>query len=217
MEQFIGKIYDISMTISEDMPVYNDNNEKRPKLIIRDTFETSNHYESSIILDMHTGTHIDAPLHMIKNGKTMNIYQIDDFISACKVLDFTNVNDRITKTDLETKEINEGDFILLKTKNSFTKQFQNDFVFLDKEGANYLKTKKIKGVGTDGLGIERSQPDLETHKELLGNSIMIVEGLRLKEINEGIYTLIVLPLKIHNTEASPARALLIEKWLTCSK
>jgi len=204
------KIYDISMTIEEKMPVYHNNDEKRPKIVARHTHETSTHYESTITMDMHTGTHIDAPLHMIKNGKTMSLYQIEDFISTCKVIDLTDIDDKITKVDLENKEINEGDFILFKTRNSYTNQFIEQFIYLDKGGAHYLSDKKIKGVGTDGLGIERSQPNHETHKYLLDNSIMIVEGLQLKDIKEGQYTLIILPLKIEHVEAAPARAILIE-------
>lgn len=207
------KIYDISMTIKEDMAVYNNNNEKRPQIIIRDTYETSNHYESSILMDMHTGTHIDAPLHMVKDGKPMDSYKVEDFITKCKVLDFTDVNDRITVADLQKKEIEQGDFILLKTKNSFTEHFESNFIYLDKTASSYLQKLGINGIGTDGLGIERNQPAHETHINLLSNNIMIVEGLRLKDIPEGIYTLIVLPLKILHTEAAPARAILIEGLL----
>ncbi len=203
------KIYDISMTIDENIPVYNNKKEKKPEFHIRATHELNHYHESSIAFDLHTGTHIDAPLHMIPNGETMSIYKLEDFITKCKVLDFTNLESSITRNDLISKEINEGDFILFKTKNSFTNQFSEQFTFLDKEGATYLVENRIKGVGTDGLGIERSQPNHETHKKLLEKKIMIVEGLRLKDIKEGLYTLIILPLKIISNEAAPARAILI--------
>ena len=69
----------------------------------------------------------------------------------------------------------------------------------------------IIGVGIDSLGIERSQPGHETHKTLLGNSIMILEGLRLKEVVEGKYILIAAPLNIPGVEASPVRAFLMDR------
>jgi len=98
----------------------------------------------------------------------------------------------------------------LKTKNSFSDDFDYNFVYLSGDAAKYLVSKKIIGVGIDGLGIERNQPTYDTHKSLLSNKVMILEGLRLKEVLEGSYKLIILPLKIANVEASPARAILIE-------
>ncbi|MDF2698892.1 MAG: kynB2 [Haloplasmataceae bacterium] len=205
------KIYDVSMNINENMMVYGNYQAKKPKYIVRADHSNSSHYETSITLDMHSGTHIDAPLHMIKDGQTIEAYKLEDFITPCIVLDLTNVLDRITKADLINKDIHKGDFLLLKTKNSYTNEFSKDFIFVEKSAAEYLVEKGIKGVGTDGLGIERSQPDHETHISLLSKGIIIIEGLRLKDIHEGEYILNALPLKIDNVEASPIRAILIEK------
>ena len=72
-----------------------------------------------------------------------------------------------------------------------------------------FKGKEIKGVGIDALGIERNQTP--THKLLLGAGIIIIEGLRLKDVPEGEYFLIALPLKIKDVEAAPTRAILVEK------
>lgn len=205
------KIYDISMKITEDMMVYKNRDNKRPKIIQMATYEKNNYYESNININVHTGTHIDAPLHMIDGGSNMDIYSIEDFISKAKVLDFTSIKDCITESDLRKKDIEEGDFVLLKTKNSYDTKFNEEFIYLEKSGANYLAALKIKGVGIDALGIERNQPNHETHKILFNNKIMIVEGLALKEIKEGHYQFIVLPLKLNELEASLARAILIKE------
>lgn len=204
------KIHDISMMISPDMQVYKNKDEKKPRFINRANHDSSHVYETSITIDLHTGTHIDAPLHMIKDGETTEIYNLNSFYSKCKVFDFSHKENAIILDDLKTKDINEDDFILFKTKNSFSEEFIYDFVYLDKEAAKFLQERKVKGVGIDGLGIERNQPNYETHKTLLSNKIVIVEGLRLKNIPEGDYTLVILPLKIQNVEAAPARAILIE-------
>jgi len=204
------KIYDISMNITKDMMVYKNKVEKQPKLKIISDHIAGNVYESNISIDLHTGTHIDAPLHMIKDGETIESYPLENFINKCKVIDLTNVNDRITANDLVNKNIQKNDFILFKTKNSYSDKFEFDFVFLEKSGAEFLKSKKVIGVGIDSLGIERDQKDHETHKILLGNNIIILEGLRLKDIDEGEYTLYALPLKIDNVEASPTRAILVD-------
>lgn len=205
------KLWDISMPISEDMMVYKNKTEKRPKIIQSATFEKNNHYETDLTMNLHTGTHIDAPLHMIQNGKTMDMYQIEDFIAKAIVLDFTDKTDCITESDLRGKKIERNDFVLLKTKNSFDTSFHSEFIYLERSGAKYLVDLGVKGVGIDALGIERAQPDHETHLHLLGNDIMIVEGLCLKEVVEDIYQLIILPIMLGNTEAAPARAILMKE------
>lgn len=204
------KIYDISMMIGPNMMVYKNNPMKKPKLINSGNFEKNNHYETDITMNMHTGTHIDAPLHMLRDGSTMEIYDIERYVVQAKVFDLTHKEDMIKEEDLKDKSIYKGDFILLKTKNSFDTTFNNEFVFLEASGAKYLCNIGIRGIGIDSLGIERSQPSHITHTSLLSKNIMIVEGLMLKDIEEGDYQLIVLPLKIKDVEAAPARAILIE-------
>ena len=203
-------IYDISMSINPNMMVYKNREEKKVK--IKNTKNHKDHwiYESRIDMDLHTGTHIDAPLHILNDGKKIDELSLSKLVTRCRVLDFTNVKESISKDDLKSKDIKEGDFILLKTKNSLSDEFNENFVYLDKVGAKYLAKIKVKGVGIDALGIERSQKDHETHKMLMENNIYIIEGLRLEEINEDNYILIALPLKISGAEASPCRAILMD-------
>lgn len=204
------RIYDISMNIQHDMAVYKNKEEKRPVLKVVQDFSTGSAYESKITMDMHTGTHVDAPLHMIEGGKTIDTIDLNSVVAKCKVLDLTSANDKITKEDLVDKNILKGDFIVLKTKNSYTEEFDYNFVFLEKSGAEFLAGKEIIGVGIDSLGIERSQSGHETHKILMENGITIIEGLRLKDIEEDEYIICALPLKIINAEAAPTRAVLIK-------
>ncbi|MDF2547635.1 MAG: putative metal-dependent hydrolase [Anaerosolibacter sp.] len=204
------KIYDISMDIHKDMTVYKNKEEKKPRITVAQDHKTGSSYTSYITMEMHTGTHIDAPLHMIDGGSTMELYDLEKFIRKCKVFDFTNVEDKITEELLQKKNIEKDDFILLKTRNSFVEDFDFQFVYLEKSGAAYLKEVGISGVGIDALGIERDQGGHETHKALLGQGIIIMEGLRLKEVAEGEYILCAPPLKIRNVEAAPTRALLIK-------
>jgi arylformamidase len=204
------RIIDISMNIHHDMTVYGNYEHKRPNIkVVKDHSEGSV-YESRIDMDMHTGAHIDAPLHMIKDGSTMESIDLNKCFTKCKVLDLTNVEDKINVDDLQRKNISSGDFILLKTQNSIKGIPGAGFVFVEKSGAEYLRDKGIIGVGIDSTGIERSQPGHETHKALLGNGIIILEGLDLKEVKEGEYFLAALPLKIAGVEAAPVRAVLVE-------
>lgn len=205
------KLYDISMTVDQDIPVYKNKDEIRPKITVVSDFTTGSSYSSNISMNLHTGTHIDAPLHMIEGGATFETIDINKLVTNCTVYDLTAVTDRITAEDLKTKDIKPRSFILLKTRNSFVEGFDDNFVFVDKTGAEYLKTIQITGVGIDSLGIERAQPDHETHKILMGNGIIILEGIRLAGIKEGSYKMAALPIKLRGTEASPARVVLIEE------
>lgn len=206
------KIIDISMPITHDMPVYKGKEEKRPNLTVQSDFTTGTAYESRIDMNMHTGTHLDRSQHMIPNGTLIESLDLSKVVTECKVLDFTKVEDKITAEDLKTKNIEEGDFILLKTKNSYLDILEGDFIFLDRSGAQYLKDIKVKGAGTDGLGIERSQPDHETHKTLLEIDSVIIEGLRLKDVDEGKYFLFAAPIYIVGAEAAPLRAILLQDY-----
>ena len=206
------RIIDISMPISEQMSVYKNKDEKRPKI---ETKQQANITETLLNLDAHTGTHIDAPLHIIPGGDTISRFHLEQLICPCRILDFSKVSGGISREDLITKEVVSGEFILLKTKNSFVEGFQFDFVYLKEDGAKYLAELPVMGVGIDALGIERDQPGHPTHKFLLEKSIPIIEGLRLKDAAwEGKYLLIAAPLSLVNTEAAPARVVLLETSYT---
>lgn len=205
------RIIDISMEISGAMPVYKGRAEKRPVLTADSDFAVGTAYESRLQMNLHTGTHLDSPLHMIPGGDFLEPLPLERVVCGCKVFDFSQIEEKITRGDLEGKDIREGDFVLLKTKNSLLDILEGDFVYLDKTGAALLRERGVGGVGIDALGIERAQPDHETHKTLLGAGILILEGLRLKEVEEGEYFLVAAPLKIAGTEAAPARAFLMER------
>ncbi|MDG5789700.1 cyclase family protein [Evansella sp. AB-P1] len=201
------KVIDISTAIYEGMPVYKNKAEKQPKL----NTETNGYVtESRLQLDVHTGTHIDSPLHMIPEGDTFETIDINTLVGPCKVFDLTNVEDRITANDLKNLKIDKHDFILFKTKNSFDEEFNFDFIYLSEDGAAYLTKIGVRGVGIDSLGVERSQQGHPTHKILFENKVIIIEGLRMKDVASGEYTLIAAPLKLLGTDASPARVLLLE-------
>ena len=104
------KLHDISMEISEDVQVYKNKEEKKAKLVQQYNFENSSVYETQLIMNLHTGTHIDAPLHAIKNGETTENYDLEQFYGSCLVLDFMNVDEKITEKDLEKYTIKEDTF-----------------------------------------------------------------------------------------------------------
>ena len=205
------KIYDVSREISEDMVIYKNRKENSPKISATRRLEEGAN-ESKLDIPVHTGTHVDAPYHVLSNGKKINELSPDKFMGKCIVLDFTKVKDAITKKDLENVKlkIQKDDIVLLKTKNFLEKFFDPGFTYLNESGAKFLASKKIKAVGIDSLGIERNQPNHPTHNILAGKNIPIFEGLDLSKIKQGRYFFHGLPLKIKNGDASMVRAVLIE-------
>lgn len=205
------KMYDVTLPIYEGMPVYKNKPEKQPDIKALSDHQTGHVYESRLSMDAHTGTHIDAPLHMIKDGATIESIAIEDLVTDVHVFDLTHLKTNITAEDLGALNINKGDFVLFKTANSFDTTFNFDFVYLEESGAKYLADKGIKGIGIDGLGVERSQPEHPTHKQLFNANIIIIEGLKLDEIEPGTYHMVAAPLKLSGIDAAPARVLLFEK------
>ncbi|MEW9667757.1 cyclase family protein [Ammoniphilus sp. 3BR4] len=204
------KIYDVSMSIQEGMTVYKNKPEKQP------SFETvQNNYvsETRVSLDVHTGTHVDAPLHMVVSGETMESIPLEHLVGPCRLLDLSHVQDGVTAADLEPFNVQEGEFLLLKTANSQEDSFNPEFIYVKEDAAKLLVEKRVRGVGIDALGIERSQPGHPTHKALFGAKIIIIEGLRLLEVPEGSYFMMAAPLKLTGTDAAPARVILIEGLL----
>jgi arylformamidase len=157
---------------------------------------------------------VDAPTHFLKAGLTIDQLPLDSLIGECVVIDCSSVAEKITVSDLEKHAdcFKVDIFLVIKTKNSEghpTELFDHNFVYIDKSAAQYIVSKKFKGIGFDYLGIERAQPLHETHAIFMQNNITIIEGLRLKDIDAGSYTLICLPLLVVGSEAAPARAVLM--------
>ena len=215
-------LYDISSTIAPDMPVYKNRAEKRPRFTVSSDHISGTIHEGRLDFDLHSGTHIDLPLHVLPQGKTSDTWNSEHILTRCRVLDFSAlVADRISAGDLQQKEeegsrpggepfFEAGSTVLLKTANSANKHFDFSFVFLETSGAKYLARKNIAGVGIDALGIERDQEGHPTHRALLREGIWILEGLQLAAVAEGSYILALMPLKIAGVEALPARAFLLE-------
>ncbi|MBN3555364.1 cyclase family protein [Fictibacillus nanhaiensis] len=202
------KIYDVSLPIFEGMPVYKNKPEKQPAF---NTTQNGHVTETRISMDVHTGTHVDAPLHMVPGGDTIETLPIEKLVRKAKVIDLTGSTGFISAEDLADKDIQKDDFVLFKTKNSWDTEFNFEFIYVNSDAAKVLAEIGIAGVGIDALGVERAQENHPTHKQLFENNIIIIEGLQLKEVPEGEYLMVAAPLKIRGLDASPARIVLIEQ------
>ncbi|HYH02430.1 MAG TPA: cyclase family protein, partial [Bacillota bacterium] len=90
------QIFDISMSINPEMPVYKNKAENKPVFQIVKNFGEMDSYESCITMNMHTGTHLDCPHHMLADGGLVGELDLNQVIRRCSVWDFTGISDRIT-------------------------------------------------------------------------------------------------------------------------
>lgn len=206
-----NKYHDISWPITPAMTSYKD---KKPIAITAHaTIERDGVADSSCTMNMHTGTHIDAPAHFINGGQTVEQLSLAQMNGACRVIDLTHVSDVITPADLTPHNIASSERVLFKTRNSMRgpcESFDRNSVYVDAQAAAYLVDCGAVLVGIDALGIERNQPNHDTHTTLFTGGVIILEGLRLAAIAPGIYNLMLLPLAFNATEAAPARAVLVQ-------
>jgi len=169
---------------------------------------------SKIDMGSHCGTHLDAPGHYISGGMTVDELPLELLIGEAKVMK-VEAEHSIDIEAIQGKDIQEGDRILFKTKNSSLYQemgFLQDYLYLSPDAARYLKYKKVRLVGIDYYSIDRfSDEEGPCHQILLASGIVILEGLNLYNVEEGRYHLIALPLKITGCDGSPVRAVLLQR------
>ena len=167
---------------------------------------------SKISMGSHTGTHMDAPLHFVREGKSLDAMPLDATIGRARVVEIRDP-ESIKPSDLRRHEIRSGERILFKTRNSArswpSRAFMEDFVYVSQEAARYLATCNVRTVGIDYLSVGGFSKDgVETHRALLEAGIWVIEGLDLSEVKPGEYELVCLPVKVIGSDGAPARALL---------
>lgn len=207
------KIYDVTVAISNDLPVYPGD----PPIQIERTQSLEKGdiaRVSRLSINTHIGTHIDPPYHFMKDGVTLDQAPLEVFMGPARVIDAGDAFS-IDAALLSTFDLDGASRVLFKTRNSRfwseTKEFQKDFVYLETDAAEALVARGVKLVGIDYLSIEKFGFDEPTtHWTLLGNDVYIVEGLDLSGIAPGDYELICLPLKIKDGDGGPARVVLRE-------
>jgi arylformamidase len=167
---------------------------------------------SRMELGVHTGTHMDAPLHFIRHARSIDTLPLDATVGPARVIPIRDTKS-IRREELIPHAIAAGERILFKTANSDhlwdSDRFDEDFVFISQDGARYLAERGVRTVGVDYLSVGGFHIDgPETHQALLGAGIWIIEGLNLHGVEPGEYELVCLPLRLMGAEGSPARAIL---------
>jgi len=169
---------------------------------------------SALSLGAHSGTHIDAPSHFIRDGATIDQVALDRLIGPARVIDIADAVQSIDAAELNRHSWRGASRILFRTRSSHhgwmsDSTFHRDFAYIAPDAATLLADAGVQLVGVDYNSAEQfGAPAPLTHRALLGKGIPIVEGLVLDKVPAGDYDLIVLPIKIGGHEAAPARAVL---------
>src|SRR3984893_213190 len=206
------KLVDISVPIRDAMAVYRGN----PPVRIRPamTLRKDGVNLSELCLGSHTGTHVDAPSHFMKDGKGIDRVDLDRFIGRAWVAVCRRVTLCNGAVDLAEPRIPRASRrLLLRTSNSRwwhpARAFRTDFVYLAPDGADWLVERGVQLVGIDYLSIEGyGVPGAPTHKRLLGARIPILEGLDLFNVRPGRWQMAAFPLRIQDGDAGLTRAIL---------
>lgn len=209
-------VIDLTQVIHSDMPVFPGT--EQPIFEKANTLEKDGFREAKITMYSHTGTHIDAPAHMLSDGPYLDDLEINKFIGKATILDFSDENiDIIEIKDLKRYEekIENAEFVLIKTGwNKFwgKQSYYEDFPALSEEAAKWISEFNLKGIGIDAISIDKMKSTtFEVHKTLMSKSIIIIENLtNLESINSDYFILSILPLKNKNADGSPVRAIAIE-------
>jgi arylformamidase len=206
--------YDISVPLKQGM-IYFPTDPAPPK-IYRYSDRALGSAVTMCMIEMigHTGTHIDAPLHFIPDGSTISDMPVDATIGPCRVIEIKD-QETIKVKELKPHNIKKGERLLFKTANSprtyESPKFQEHYVYLEIDAADYLVEKGIVLFGLDNITIGCYQ-DMEsvgkTHTKLLGAGIYILENLAMAGVPAGAYELLCLPLLMLNGDAGPSRAIL---------
>jgi len=205
------KIIDITHYITHQMPVYPGNAPVSIKPYAEIAKGASSNL-SEVSFGTHTGTHVDAPLHVFDGKEKLEELPLESFVGICRVIDASHRGPGELVEVEDVADAKEAERILVKTSNSErgVSEFYEDFVALSGDAADFLRDKNIALFGIDYLSIkQRGSSDNRAHTALLEKNIPIVEGLNLKDVEVGEYELVCLPLKLKDVEGGPVRAILI--------
>lgn len=209
------KIYDVTVPVSEATPIYAG--DPAVKIEIAHSIAKGDAANvSHVCCGVHTGTHVDAPVHFIEGGRRVHELDFEKLIGKCRVVEIDDAAAAIEArhvADLENVER-----VLFKTRNSRfwsepERGFREDFTYIEPAAARVLVEKNIKLVGIDYLSVERfGSTDFGAHIALLEAEVVIVEGLDLRAVSASDYELICLPLKYTGGagDGAPARTILRE-------
>ena len=207
------KVYDLTHTIKNDMPVYPGT--EQPRLTTACTIEEAGYRETLLHMFSHTGTHMDAPAHMLPEGTTLDSYDAEKFTGTALVVDCRG-QAAITLPLLKGYDLTGVDFVLFCTgwdRKWGSDDYYEDFPCLTAEAAAYLAALPLKGVGEDSISLDPCDSvDFPNHITLMRADFVNTENLKgLDALLGRRFTFVTLPLKFENSDGCSCRAIAMEE------
>ncbi len=167
---------------------------------------------SMMSMGTHSGTHVDAPVHFVPDGRGVDEANISALVGHARVIEIDDAT-AVTADELASHRIRKGERLLFKTRNSrgpwYELPFMEDFVYLSDAGARFLADRGVKLVGIDYLSAgSYRHGGKKVHQSLLSSGVWLVEGLDLSAASSGSYFMICLPLRLVGGDGAPARVVL---------
>lgn len=207
------RIYDITVPLHTGLAVYPGNPEVRvdPQ---QEIAKGGSSNVSTLTCGTHSGTHVDAPRHIVEGAAGIDAIPLDVFMGPALLVEFDDEVRAIDAAMLRAAGVAGHERVLFKTRNSPLLRagapFERDYTYVAPDAAAYLVEIGVKLVGVDYLSIEQFHSGHHmTHKTLLHAGVVIVEALDLTDPPAGEYELCCLPLRIANGDGAPARAVLV--------
>jgi arylformamidase len=208
------RIHDISLPIEPGLPTWPTSEGFHVRSVMRIAAGDSSNV-SVVEMDVHTGTHVEAPLHFLEDGAPLDTVPVERFVGPARVVEVDG--EVVTAAALEALGIEANPpRLLIRTANSdrWAKgwgPFDPVYVALTADAAQWIVDRGFQLVGLDHISIQRYQDGPETHQILMGAGVTILEGLNLDDVAAGEYTLVAAPVRLVGVEAAPTRALLLDR------
>ena len=206
-------VHELTHTITNTMPVYPGT--EQPVLTTACTIEKAGYRETLLHMYSHTGTHMDAPAHMIEGGKPLDAFPAEAFVGRGFVLDCRGQGEISPELLRQHEEaIRQVDFLLFCTGwDKFWGQarYFEDFPCLTAEAAAFVASLPLKGVGEDSISLDPCDSvRFPNHMTLLGRNFLNTENLKdLDQLIGRPFTFVTLPLKFENADGCSCRAVAI--------
>ena len=206
------KIIDLTHSISPNMPVYPGT--EPPIFLQGRSIDEIGFLEKKITLYSHTGTHIDAPAHLIKGSKTLDQLTIEHFHGKALLLRLDNLRSQtigIQELEPHQQTLIQVEFVLIHTAWSQfwgTDKYFSDYPVLSLEAADWLSGFDLKGIGFDTISADKTNSqDFPVHKAFLQKDTIIIENMtNLREIPCDQFVFSCFPLSFEDADGSPVRA-----------
>ncbi|OBW60054.1 arylformamidase [Solibacillus silvestris] len=162
---------------------------------------------------LHTGTHADAPFHFNSEAETIEQLDVNVYIGDCVIVDCIG-QERVTAQSLEAFDFRSAKRVLLKTIEQPSAAFPQTIPVIHPNVAPFLKERGVILLGIDNPSVDPlDSKEVLAHHKLYEHGIHILEGLDLGHVQQGLYELIALPLKIAGADGAPVRAVVRKKLI----